>query len=88
MRAGQAGWAWFFGADEKGQMGWGEQLRIWGAQALPCLWHPLSQPHTLFLSVFPCRYDMRDVLAIESAWLTELAPHMYRLVPLNPQMRR
>ena len=34
------------------------------------------------------RYEMRDVLAIESGWLTELAPHMYRLVPLNPQMRR
>ncbi|KAL4419831.1 hypothetical protein ABPG75_006929 [Micractinium tetrahymenae] len=33
-------------------------------------------------------YEMRDVLAIESAWLTELAPHMYRLVPLNPQLRR
>lgn len=31
---------------------------------------------------------MRDVLAIESSWLTELAPHMYRLVPLNPQLRR
>ena len=31
---------------------------------------------------------MRDVLAIESAWLTELAPHMYRLAPLNPQLRR
>ena len=30
---------------------------------------------------------MRDVLAIESAWLTELAPHMYRLIPINPAMR-
>lgn len=30
---------------------------------------------------------MQDLLAIESAWLTELAPHMYKLVPLNPNMR-
>lgn len=34
------------------------------------------------------RYEMRDLLAIESGWLIELAPHMYRLAPLNPQMRR
>ncbi|KAI3425228.1 hypothetical protein D9Q98_008996 [Chlorella vulgaris] len=33
-------------------------------------------------------YEMRDVLAIESGWLTELAGHVYRMVPLNPQMRR
>lgn len=45
---------------------------------------PLIQQHTLPLR----RYEMRDVLAIESAWLTELAPHMYRLVPLNPQLWR
>jgi hypothetical protein len=65
-----------------------------GAHVLSCLWHSAwitpGLPHSLlfFPSFFPCRYDMRDVLAIESAWLTELAPHMYRLVPLNPQMRR
>lgn len=29
------------------------------------------------------RYEMRDVLAIESEWLTELAPHMYHTVPAN-----
>ncbi len=34
-----------------------------------------------------CRYEMQDVLAIEAAWLTDLAPHMYKLVPVNPQMR-
>ena len=34
-----------------------------------------------------CRYEMQDLLAIESAWLTELAPHMYRVVPVNPQLR-
>ncbi|KAI7836590.1 hypothetical protein COHA_009551 [Chlorella ohadii] len=33
-------------------------------------------------------YEMRDILAIESGWLTELAPHMYRLAPVNTQMRR
>lgn len=33
-------------------------------------------------------YEMRDVLAIESGWLTELAGHVYKMVPLNPQMRR
>ena len=54
---------------------------------LPCPLPPCP-PLFVFLSFFPRRYDMRDVLAIESAWLTELAPHMYRLVPLNPQMRR
>ena len=35
-----------------------------------------------------CRYEMRDVLAIDSVWLTELAGHVYQMVPLNPQMRR
>lgn len=33
------------------------------------------------------RYEMQDILAIESSWLTELAPHMYKLVPVNTQMR-
>eukprot|EP00887_Chlorella_sp_A99_P002951 scaffold24.g2951.t1 len=32
-------------------------------------------------------YEMREVHAIESGWLTELAPHMYRLVPVNPSHR-
>ena len=32
-------------------------------------------------------YDMREVHAIESQWLSELAPHFYQLVPINSNMR-
>lgn len=49
--------------------------------------HPLRHSYRSFCPICSGRYDMQDLLAIESSWLTELAPHMYRLVPVNPALR-